>query len=218
MDAQSLGPLFVPPWEAHGAGWMSWIPIALAAAAAAIAVVGLVRGRLAPPVGALGLVVLPLASYGFGVLLLLEDSKRTEFCGSCHVMGPLVESLEANDGSLASSHFAKGAVPAREACYVCHSGYGIWGTLDAKKAGVGHMIRTVTGRYELPLALAGTFDIQACLGCHAATASFRDAEEHRPLDVQEALLAGELGCTGDCHDVAHPESALMGAPPERAAP
>jgi len=210
MDASEIGPLFVPPWAGHGLGWMSWLPIGLAALAIGIALVAIVRGRLAPPIATLGLVVLPLGAYALGSMLMLEESKGTEFCGSCHVMGPLVRSLKANDGSLASIHYAKGAVPTQEACYVCHSGYGIWGTFDAKMAGVGHMIRTVTGRYETPIRLAGTFDIQSCLGCHAAAESFRKVEEHQPLDVQQALLSGEMGCTGDCHDVAHPEEALMG--------
>jgi hypothetical protein len=211
MDGSgALGPLFVPPWDDGGFGWIHGIPLLLAAAGIAIALLGLLRGRLPAPLAFAGLVALPAAAYAFGGLLLLEDSKRLEFCGSCHVMTPLVASLRADDGSLASKHFAAGAIPGAEACYVCHSGYGIWGTVGAKRAGVGHMIRTVTGRYDLPIEMHGSFDIRSCLGCHAASARFRAVEEHRPRDLQEELLSGATGCTGLCHDEAHPEEALAG--------
>ncbi len=209
MD-ESLGPLFVPPWHHEGLGWMQLLPLLCAGVAAAIALVGLWRGRLALPIGLAGLLAFPLAGYFFGGLLMLEDSKRLTFCGSCHVMEPLKASVTKDDGSLASKHFAIGAVPTQEACYVCHSGYGIWGTVGAKMSGVGHMIRTVTGNYQFPIKLVGTFDINSCLGCHAASLRFRAVEEHRPLDVQRALLSGEMTCTGLCHPEAHPAEALNG--------
>ena len=77
-------------------------------------------------------------------------------------------------------------------------------------AGVMHMVRTVTGRYTLPLAVHGPFDIDSCLGCHAHAASFRAVEAHQDADLQKALLSRELSCTGTCHPAAHPESALTG--------
>jgi hypothetical protein len=72
------------------------------------------------------------------------------------------------------------------------------------------MVRTVTGRYALPIQLHGTFDIQSCLGCHAASSRFRKVEDHQPLDLQQELLTGVTGCTDPCHEDAHPEEALMG--------
>ena len=93
---------------------------------------GLLRGSLSPALGTAGL-FLPVAAFGLGSLLVIEDSKRVTFCGSCHVMVPLVASLAADDGSLASIHYARGLVPHETACYTCHSGYGIWGTMDARR-------------------------------------------------------------------------------------
>jgi cytochrome c nitrite reductase small subunit len=125
-------------------------------------------------------------------------------------MGPIVKSLQDDDGSLASTHYTRGLVRRDEACFTCHSGYGIWGGIDAKMAGVMHMVRTVTGRYELPLEHHGPFDIDSCLGCHAQTKTFGAVEAHQDADLQKQLLSRELSCTGICHPAAHPESALMG--------
>ena len=155
----------------------------------------------------------PVAAYGFGSMLLLEESKDVSFCGSCHVMKPIVASLEKDDGSLASLHYVSGRVPHDQACYTCHSGYGIWGGIGAKKAGVLHMLHTVTGDYDLPLKLNGRFDINSCLTCHAEAERFRAVEAHLPLDIQQALISGEMSCAGLCHPPAHPASALTGGKP-----
>jgi len=206
----ALGPLFVPPWAESGFGWMHGIPLVLAIAGIALATVALLRGRLATPLAFAGLAALPVAAFAFSGLLMLEGTKRLEFCGSCHIMEPIVASLRADDGSLASKHFAAGAIPTQEACYVCHSGYGIWGTVDAKMSGVGHMIATVTGRYDKPIHMNGSFDIKSCLGCHAASPRFRGVDAHQDPDLQKELLAGTTSCVGLCHDEAHPAEALAG--------
>ena len=160
--------------------------------------------------GVLGL-VLTMAAYGLGMLMVMEESKDVRFCGSCHVMTPIVASLRATDGSsLAAVHFTRGLVPTHEACYTCHSGYGIWGTFAAKKAGTMHMLHNLTGHYALPLELNGPFDIASCLGCHAEAASFRAVEAHQDPNVQQALLSHAMACTGACHPAAHPEEALTG--------
>src|SRR5690606_28901351 len=130
--------------------------------------------------------------------------------GSCReTMSPLVAALSEDDDTIASAHFRRGRVPAATACYECHSGYGLWGGVDAKLAGLRHMLLTVTGGYELPLE-SHRFDNAACLGCHALSVPFAEIEEHRDPDTQRELLSGETGCAGVCHDDAHPESALWG--------
>jgi cytochrome c nitrite reductase small subunit len=209
MGLNDLGPLFVHPYEPD----RFWILIALVAVATiGLASIALVRGRLPAALAFPALLLLPVFSYVLGDLHVLEESKSVEFCGSCHeTMSPLVESLRTGDGSLASTHYRTGAVSYTDACYQCHSGYGIWGTFDAKLAGVNHMLHTATGRYELPLRHRGTFDISSCLGCHAQAAPFRDVEVHRDPGIQESLVAGEMGCTGACHPSAHPPEALNGA-------
>ncbi len=184
----------------------------MAAPASVILVWGLLRGRIPQPLALAG-VLLPVAAYGFGSLLVIEESKDVAFCRSCHVMTPIAESVKKDDGSLASIHYVSGRVPHDQACYTCHSGYGIWGTFGAKKAGIMHMLHVVTGNYNLPLKLNGRFDINSCLNCHSQAERFRAVEAHHPLDVQEALISGEMSCAGLCHPPAHPESALTGGAP-----
>jgi cytochrome c nitrite reductase small subunit len=204
---ESLGPLFVPPSDPH---YLGWLVAAVVLVAAAVAAVGLVRGRLRAA-GAWGLVALPVFAYVLGTLFVMQESKRVEFCGSCHeVMSPVVESISTDAETLAGMHWSRGAVSHGEACYTCHSGYGIWGEANAKRAGLRHMWHTLTGHFEFPLKTAGPFDVQSCLGCHAGSDAFRAAEDHQDLELQKALLSGEIGCTGECHEPAHPESALNG--------
>ena len=207
MDA--TGPLFAGPPAAHGIEWMAVLAIALALAAAVLLIWGIVRGRLPASVG-LAALLLPIGAYAFASLHMIEGSKQVTFCGSCHVMTPILESLKSNDGSIAATHYARGLVPHDQACFTCHSGYGIWGGIDAKRAGVMHMVRTVTGRYALPIKMHGAFDIDSCLGCHAFAPSFRAVEAHQDPDLQKQLLGRELSCTGVCHAAAHPPEALMG--------
>jgi len=208
----ATGPLFAGPAGAHSIPWLEVIPIILGVPAFGLLLIGLIRGKLPPSLAGAAL-VLPIAAYGVACLYMLEDSKKTTFCGSCHIMTPLLNSLGSNDGSLASTHYTRGRVPHDEACFTCHSGYGIWGTMGAKMAGVMHMVRTVTGRYELPLRVNGTFDIDSCLGCHAYASSFRAVEAHQDPELQKMLVSRQMSCTGSCHPAAHPDSALNGGGP-----
>ena len=207
MDATS--PLFAGPAAAQGIHWLPMLASLAGVAAALLLLTGLIRGRL-PASYAVAAVLLPIAAYALAGLHMIEGSKEVTFCGSCHVMTPLLKSLQANDGSLAATHYARGLVPHDQACFTCHSGYGIWGGLDAKMAGVMHMVRSATGRYSLPLEMNSPFDIDSCLGCHAHTSTFRGVEAHQDLDLQKLLLAREMSCTGVCHPAAHPAEALGG--------
>lgn len=206
MEDVDLGPLFELPHDPHYM-WLFGTVIALLAIA--VLAVGLVRGRL-PATLLLPALLLPVAAFAAGYLFTLEESKSVAFCGSCHVtMSPLVAALDEDNGTISSSHWRRGAVSHVDACYQCHSGYGIWGQVDAKFAGVMHMVRTVTGNYELPIQ-SKHFDNASCLGCHARAVPFREVEEHRDPDVQQELLSGVSSCAGDCHEPAHPEEALWG--------
>lgn len=206
MQEEPLGPLFQVPHDPH----YLWIfGTAIALAAIAVAAIGLVRGRL-PTLLVVPAALLPLAGYGVGYLFVMQESKATEFCGSCHeTMSPIVAAMKEDTETLASMHWRIGAVSHAEACYQCHSGYGIWGEVDAKIAGLRHMVKTVTRDYEFPIE-ARHFDVASCLGCHAETVPFREAEDHHDPDVQRDLLAGEMSCAGFCHEEAHPEEALWG--------
>jgi hypothetical protein len=206
---EDLGPLFVPP---HEPDRMGILIAALAAAVIAAGLIALVRGRLPDALSYSALLLLPLFGYVLGNLHLLEESKRVEFCGSCHeTMSPLVEAMRGDGEYLASIHYRRGAVPYDAACYRCHGGYGLWGDARAKLSGVRHMLHQVMGSYEFPLQKSGVFDISSCLDCHAQAAPFRAEATHRDPDLQQALLSGELGCAGLCHPAPHPDEALEGA-------
>jgi hypothetical protein len=149
LSDESLGPLFQHPVEHH---YLWVVAILLAIPAVIIAILGLVRGQLSAASAASALIVVPIFAYFLGNLVIMQESKKVAFCGSCHeTMGPLIESAFQDNGSLASNHFRAGSVSSEDGCFVCHSGYGIWGNAEAKVAGVAHMIHTVTERYELPL-------------------------------------------------------------------
>jgi len=109
------GPLFISPPVEPTVDWLRLLPILVALPAAAILTWGLVRGRL-PPAAAVEGLVLPVAAYALGMLMVMEKSKEAQFCGSCHVMEPVVKSLDATDGSsLAAIHYTRGLVPTGEA-------------------------------------------------------------------------------------------------------
>jgi len=203
-------PLFSWPPSHRGLDWLQILPLLAALPAAAILLVGLLRGHLIPAAATAGIVFLPVATYALGALLIMDDSKTVTFCGSCHVMTPIAASLSEEGDSLATIHYRRGLVSHEEACFICHSGYGIWGTLDAKMAGIRHMLRTAANDYTFPIELVGPFDIGSCLNCHARAATFRAVLAHQDPDTQQALFKHEMSCTGICHPAAHPEDALKG--------
>lgn len=209
MEAEALGPLFVHP-ESPGRLWI--LIVGFSVATMVLAMIALIRGRMPAALSSSGLLLLPLFTYVLGDLLVLEESKKVAFCGSCHeTMQPIVNAMRSDGDTLAASHYQRGAVPHDTACYSCHSGYGIWGDVSAKLAGVSHMVKTVTRNYTFPLEPAQAFDISSCLDCHAAAVPFRAVEVHGDPDIQQSLLSGEMGCSGVCHAAAHPPEALNGA-------
>jgi len=213
-NAETLAPLFAQPVVAPSP-WLEAVFAVLALVAVAILVVGLVRGRLMPASIVAGLIFLPAAIFAFGNVVLMERSERIEFCGSCHTMTPIIESVR-NDGfqgdsaPLSSRHVALGAIPVANACFDCHSGYGPTGGLEAHMVGLVHIWKQATGTYTYPLKLSGRYDVNACLGCHAQSEPFRSQSAHADPDVQKALLDGSLTCWGTCHPPAHPAAALAG--------
>lgn len=207
MDVQSA--LFTHPGDL-GEAFFWLLPVGCALFAVGTCVLALVRGRLAVGAVSILFVSLPLLAFAFTNQFLMERSKQTEFCASCHIMEPVRASTVAGDGSLASFHVTRGAVPRGRSCYTCHSGYGFRGDVAAKFAGFGHMVHTLSGSYDLPLRMRGPFNIDACLDCHAETQRFREQPAHQVEDIQTALLSREMGCAGACHPAAHPPEALTG--------
>jgi nitrate/TMAO reductase-like tetraheme cytochrome c subunit len=203
-----LGPLFLDRPQTH----LLWI-VGLLAAVPALLIAGytLFRGQISREFGFAGLVVVPMVVLLVANLVILNRSKEVQFCGSCHEpMAPLVKSLTAKDGSLASIHYRSGAVKDETACYTCHSGYGLVGDIAAKVAGHGHMWHELSGAYEYPLKMRGPFDIDSCLDCHRSAEKFKAVPSHKDVKIQGRLMSRELSCTGTCHPRAHPDEALVG--------
>jgi len=204
-----LGPLFVEHSQLH----LLWtLTLIAAAGAVGFALYALVRGSVTRELGLAGLVLLPGVAVLLANLEVVDRSKEMRFCGSCHEpMAPLVKAVMEENDSLASIHYQSGAIQGKTACYTCHSGYGLLGDVNAKRAGLRHMWHEYWESYEYPLAMNKPFDIGACLDCHRHAPKFRAVPFHSDPDTQAQLVSGELSCTGACHPSAHPPKALNGS-------
>ncbi len=150
--------------------------------------------------------VLPPAIVFFGYAYGIERSKTIASCGSCHVMEPYLADLKnpASD-TLAATHYKNRYIQEHH-CYTCHTDYGMFGTLQAKTDGLGHVVRNVTGRYALPLKINSPYPNRRCLGCHGESQKFLKTEGHPKEDLPK-LLSGETACI-DCHGPAHPTATV----------
>ena len=92
----------------------------------------------------IGICVMPLPVMLLGSAVGLEQAKDVSFCRQCHVMGQFVDDMtNPASGRLAAVHF-KNRYIQRSHCYVCHTDYGLFGTMEAKLAGVGHIWKEFT--------------------------------------------------------------------------
>src|SRR5215468_6849274 len=97
------------------------------------------------------LFVLPVIAGGLGLSEHFEQSKRTTFCLSCHVMQPYGKSLHVDDKHyIAAAHFQNHRVPVDEACYTCHTDYVLYGGVRAKLRGLRHVYVQYLGQVPAP--------------------------------------------------------------------
>jgi nitrate/TMAO reductase-like tetraheme cytochrome c subunit len=189
----------------------------LALVAIVLAVVGLVlvefvfKSRLARTTYRwtllLGLFVLPGAALLGTTGHMFEEMKTVPACGSCHVMEPFIADMrEPGSASLAARHFRSGAIPDKQ-CYACHTGYGIFGTMESKRDGFRHWLLYVTDTWQEPITYKGTYPNANCLGCHAAGPAFTRVDSHRAL--REQLTRDEMSCF-TCHGLPHPARPTRG--------
>ena len=162
----------------------------------------------------IGLLVIPAFALLGSTGSMFEEMKTTEACGSCHVMTPFITDMrDPESASLAARHLRTGAIPDKQ-CYSCHTGYGIFGTMQAKKDGLRHWLLYVTRTWEEPMTFKGSYPNSNCLQCHGAMPRFREVESHRALRAQ--LERNEMGCF-TCHGLPHPPRPLRSGEPEVAA-
>jgi len=151
-----------------------------------------------------GAVVFPAVSTMFGTLLVFERAERVEFCGSCHkAMQAYVDDMEdPRSESLAAIHYRNRYVP-RNQCYTCHTSFGLFGTVQAKIAGVIDVHKYYTGSFRKQIQMREPYRNDDCLKCHAGAVKW--SANH--AKVRESILAGAEKCLG-CHGAAHPAHAL----------
>src|ERR1700691_964779 len=97
---------------------------------------------------AAGIALIPLMATGLGTLLVFDRAERVEFCGSCHLtMQSFVDDMrDAQSESLAAVHFKNKYIPDNQ-CYVCHTSYGMFGTVEAKMSGMVDVYKYFTRTY-----------------------------------------------------------------------
>lgn len=157
----------------------------------------------------LGICVLPVPVMFMSTAVGLEQAKAVDFCSSCHVMQTFVDDMEdpASTG-LAALHYQNRFIQ-EDHCYVCHTNYGLFGTVEAKVGGMTHIWEETTGTYQLPIRAKGGYQFVICLNCHGLSARFAKNDLHQA--VVGEVLSGHAACT-DCHPLSHP------APAERTRP
>lgn len=210
MSPALLAALQAAPDPPHGptfGGTLAWVAIlAILAGVVLLVLVEFVyRRRL--PAGTyrwlllFGLLVLPAFALLGATGSMFEEMKTVDACNSCHVMNEFVDDMRSPaSASLAARHFRSGAIPAKQ-CYSCHTGYGIFGTMESKRDGFRHWLLYVTRTWEEPITFKGSYPNANCLQCHAGSPDFRAVESHRAL--REPLEGDQMGCF-TCHGVPHP--------------
>ena len=156
----------------------------------------------------LALLILPILCAAMGISSELDRSKTTNFCLSCHIMESYGQSLRVDDPSyLAAAHFQNHRVPADEACYTCHTNYGMFGSFKAKMGGLRHVYVYYLTKPPAPenIKLHEPFNNRECLHCHLGARSFEQGAVHNAdPDLLPAIKANKTSCiSSGCHEVVH---------------
>lgn len=148
-----------------------------------------------------GVCIMPLPVMVLSTAVGMDQAKDVTFCQHCHVMRPFVDDMKnpASD-RLAAVHY-KNRYIQRDHCYICHTDYGLFGSMEAKLSGVGHVWRESAGTYTVPVQIARPYRFTICLDCHAQSAKFDAIPEHK--DLVAKTVRGEERCTS-CHELSHP--------------
>ncbi len=162
------------------------------------------RGNTTGPISwgilALGAGLLPVFVSSAGGVLVIEKSQRVGLCNSCHLtMKPYVDDMkDPKSKSLAALHYNNRYIPDNQ-CYVCHTSYGMFGTLQAKKEGIIDVFKYYTHTFSVPVKMRHPYSNNDCLKCHGASAKFLASHKKD----REAMFADEVSC-GQCHDDDNP--------------
>jgi len=164
------------------------------------------RGRPSPALLVVGLLVAPLSALSLASTRMVADMKEIAACGSCHVMDHFVSDLlDSASVTLAARHFRADSMP-DDACYACHTGYGLAGSFTAKRAGLHHWWQYITHSWTEPIEYQGRYPNANCLACHPEEPMFADSI---PLHValQDSIMADVVTCFM-CHGEPHARRAV----------
>jgi cytochrome c-type protein NapC len=153
-----------------------------------------------------GIFLLPIFVLAFGTQEHMEQSKKTEFCLSCHVMEDYGKSLHVDDNEfIPAAHFQNNRIPRDQACYTCHTEYAMFGDIAAKIRGVRHVFVQYLGTIPDTIHLYEPYSNRECLHCHAGARSFESAGPHNESPaVKDSIMTDKMSCmTSGCHDVIH---------------
>ena len=205
--ARAAGVPYEPPRDYAEAG-AKVLALVMALAAIAVILLALIaRRRRMTEVQArallfFGVCVLPLPVMMMSTAVGLEQAKDIDFCRSCHAMRPFVEDMRsAASPRLAAVHYKQRYIQ-EDHCYVCHTDYGLFGTVEAKLGGMAHIWREITGTYRLPIAVKTGYRFTICLNCHGQSLKFLERPEH--AGVVDDTVRGTSKCS-TCHDLSHPD-------------
>jgi cytochrome c nitrite reductase small subunit len=149
---------------------------------------------------ALGVGIFPVVSSGVGTVLVFERAERVEFCQSCHLtMKSFVDDMKnPKSESLAALHYKNRYIP-YDQCYVCHTSYGLFGTVQAKREGMHDVWVYYTHTFKLPIKIRHPYPNTDCLKCHAGSVKWLGVHG----DFKASLFSGETSCL-DCHGATNP--------------
>lgn len=152
------------------------------------------------------IIILPVLSGVKGFSEHLEQSKRTEFCISCHVMKDYGKSLSIDDPAhIPAAHFQNNYVPRDLACYTCHTDYTMFGGVKAKLRGLNHVYVQYFGKIPDKVELYEPYNNRECLHCHAGARNFEEGATHTLEEGRlELIKSNQLSCqSSGCHDAGH---------------
>lgn len=174
---------------------------------------GLTRDRGGRILAFVSLFILPSLALAVGFGSHVERSKKTEFCLSCHVMGPYGKSLRIDDSEyIPASHVQNNRVSRDEACFTCHTTYALYGDGKAKLGGLRHIAINYLGSIPDTIKLYEPYNNRECLHCHLGSRTFEENDAHAETDTMMAALKAnrqsclESGCHDLVHDVHHVDS------------
>lgn len=153
-----------------------------------------------------GILLLPVIVGAFSLQTHMEDTKKTEYCLSCHVMGDYGKSLYVDDNEyIPAVHFQNNRIPQDKACYTCHTEYTMYGDFSSKLRGLRHLYYQYIGTIPDTIKLSTKFNNRECLHCHDGARSFEENSAHHetPLTIDSLKNNAKSCIERGCHDVIH---------------